>query len=514
MPPPERKKAISPAPVTTATTSKSLLTASVLPASNIAASADNDDDDGCLFSKTELAQMENARETKHKAYMTVSSSLFDDGDDPPPADSISLDATDEEVHQLSLKCRLSGTEAQTARLKELAQAGHWYAELCYARLCDIGAPFVPKDPSVLKAYLEKDPTSLLLAKAANDNLYAQFALGFVYSEEGALYNAAEAVKYHTLAAERGHVIAQRYLYLCHVNGYHGLSVNKQEAIKWLQMSSDQGYAAAQYSLGTNYTKGKCGLAKDVGEGVRLYKLAAQQGFADAEFSLARAYSKGVGGLKTNDTKAVKYYERAAMQGNTSAQFNLANAYAANTDGIKKKQLSDQDREATANGWYKMAAEGGHVNAMVKVGHNYLQLKKLSEASIEWSRRAGESKKHIAKLIREAEEEERHATEWFQRAAKEGNTEGLYHAAMASRNLDEKLNMLNQAAEQKYADAYFQLGHCYQHGVGVPVNTEEAIKWYKMKVDDEVASGESGKGAAAECIKAMTKKGGGLFGFFK
>ena len=498
-------------------TSAPIVTTPGLSAKNTTVTDNNYDSDDGLFSKAELAQMETDREKEHKAFMAASPSLFDDDENPFAADSntdkAASEATDEEVHELSLQCRLSGTEAQTARLKELAQAGHWYAELCYARLCDIGAPFVPKDPSVLKTYLAKDPTALLLTKAETNNLFAQFALGFVYSEEGALYNAAEAVKYYTLAAERGHAIAQRYMYLCYVNGYHGLPVNKKEAIKWLQMSSDQGYAAAQYSLATNYMNGKCGLAKDPEEGVRLLKLAVKQGFADAEFSLARAYSKGEGGLKVSDTNAIKYYERAAAQGNSSAQFNLANAYVANTNGIKKKELSDQEREAAADGWYLEAAVQGHVKAMVKAGHYYLKLKKLTKMGIEWSEIGGESKKEIAKMTREVEEMERQANEWFQRAAKEGNAEGQYHAAMASRNLDEKLSWLKQAAEQEYADAYFQLGHCYQHGMGVPINTEEAIKWYKMKVDNEIANGESGKGAAADCIKAMTKKGG-LFGFLK
>lgn len=477
--------------------------------------------------KTERAQAEVKKGQEKKKNVIAATDTDDNGDGEdtdvspsvpaaraaPAAVTISLDATDEEVHALSLRCRLSDAESQVAQLEGLAQAGHWYAELCYARLCSIGAPFVTKDPAPLKTYLDKNPTTLLLAKAEDNNRYAQFALGFVYSEEGVLYDAAGAVKYNLLAAEQGHPIAQRYLYLFYLKGHHGLAVDENEAMKWLRMSSEQDYAAAQYNLASNYMKGKCGLAKDAVEAVRLFKLAAKQGYVDAEFSLAQAYSKGEGGLKKSDVNAVKYYERAAGQGHAAAQFCLANAYAKNSEGIKKKQLSDQEREAIASAVYRDAAEQGHVKSMVKVGHHFLKLKEFSDTCIEWSQRGGESKKKIDKMIREAADEEKQAIDWFLRAAKEGNAEGQYYAGIASRNLDEKLRWLRLAADQEYADAYFQLGHCYQHGVGVAVSVEEASKWYKMKVDDEIANGESGKGAAADCIKAMNKKGG-LFGFMR
>ena len=36
-----------------------------------------------------------------------------------------------------------------------------------------------------------------------------------------------------------------------------------------------------------------------------------------------------------------------------------------------------------------------------------------------------------------------------------------------------------AAEQENANGQNSLGYCYQHGVGVVKNEEEAVKWYKL-----------------------------------
>ena len=47
---------------------------------------------------------------------------------------------------------------------------------------------------------------------------------------------------------------------------------------------------------------------------------------------------------------------------------------------------------------------------------------------------------------------------------------------------ERVRIYQEAAEQGYANAQYNLGICYANGRGVPKNYEEAAKWYRLSAE--------------------------------
>jgi TPR repeat protein len=411
-------------------------------------------------------------------------------------------AADEEVHSLSLKCRLSGSEKEAARLTGLAKSGNWYAEVCLAILQVDGAPHIPKDPDAASAFRAAGPSSTLKVIAKINNKYALYALGWFYINEGPHFNEEEGVRLYRLAAEQGNEVAQRGLGWWCEKGMHGLLQDKIEAVHWYRLASDAGLAAGQYHLAKCYFNG-VGVEKDRVEGVRLYKLAAEQGLDKAQYQVGRSYAKGLGGLNKNSTKAVKYYEKAAAQGHETSIFELAQCYSNNTEGIQKKNLTPAARIDTMTKLYRQAADLGNIESMVRLGECYQQ---------------GEGfKKNYVK-----------ASEWFQIAATQGeHTVARFQLGICCLKLGgfgdespsrEAVEWFKLAAKDGYDPAYYELGLCYQNGVGVDQDHAEAEKWYIRKCESDIGIGSNDARArikemqkAAKGEKSGSSKGG-LFGF--
>ena len=85
---------------------------------------------------------------------------------------------------------------------------------------------------------------------------AQFLLGLVH-DEGQLgeTNPHEAVRWYTLAAERGHAAAQCNLGLCHYEGRGTLRSHEQAAL-WFERAAAQGFAKAQNNLAVMHLLGQ------------------------------------------------------------------------------------------------------------------------------------------------------------------------------------------------------------------------------------------------------------------
>lgn len=138
--------------------------------------------------------------------------------------------------------------------------------------------------------------------------------------------------------------------------------------------------------------------------------------------------------------------------NARYHFQLARAYQASKD------------MENANAHYKIAAEGGHKNAMRNYGSKLFDAQNFEEA-LYWLEKS-EAKDEIA----------------LQKI-------GWIYAVIKQDYVKAKGHFLG-AAELGDAYAQFNLGLMYQYGMGVDASNQEAIRWYRMAADQGLAEAQT------------------------
>lgn len=136
----------------------------------------------------------------------------------------------------------------------------------------------------------------------------------------------------------------------------------------------------------------------------------------ALFQVGKCYETG-DGVGKDEEEAVKWYRAAAELESKEAAFELSKCYTFGF-GVRKNRV-------TSSKWLRKAAEGGHVSAMMLLGHRY-----------QWEIGGGVGY------------DPREAAKWFRRAADNGD-----------------------------ARAMFELGECYEDGVGVKKDPDKAYRWF-------------------------------------
>lgn len=83
-----------------------------------------------------------------------------------------------------------------------------------------------------------------------------------------------------------------------------------------------------------------------------------------------------------------------------------------------------------------------------------------------------------------------ALELYRQAAEQGHIEAQFALGAALKmpgeykNTREAVKWLRKAVEQGHQEAQAELGHCYEFGVGVEINLQEADKWYHMGEEEK------------------------------
>ena len=185
---------------------------------------------------------------------------------------------------------------------------------------------------------------------------AQDGIGLVNDFLG---NSAEAVKWYTLAADRGFADAQNNLGVCYENG-NGVAKSYAEAVKWYKLAAEQGDSDAQVNLGLCYENGN-GVKQSFEEAVKWYQLAAEQGNAYGQGNLGWCYESGTG-VEQSDEEAARWFRLSADQGNAYGQGNLGWCYEY---GCGVEQSYEE-----AVKWYKLAADQGDSAAQNNLGLCY------------------------------------------------------------------------------------------------------------------------------------------------
>ena len=100
-----------------------------------------------------------------------------------------------------------------------------------------------------------------------------------------------------------------------------------------------------------------------------------------------------------------------------------------------------------------------------------------------------------------------AVVWYKKAASGKDPEALFRLAMICRDGDggesvdflKMFELVTAAAELGHLEAQYQLGYCYENGIGVPINVEKAKFWYAKAAERGHATARN-RGRALEGIK--------------
>lgn len=132
----------------------------------------------------------------------------------------------------------------------------------------------------MHAFTEDDYFNTLLTLAEWGDAKAQHNLGALFLEGSEVQqDYAEALKWHTLAAEQGMVLAQHDLATLYLDGL-GVPEDPVKAAYWFELAAQQGDGKAQNNLGILYATGH-GVSLNLMQAYKWFTLAAETGLLDA-----------------------------------------------------------------------------------------------------------------------------------------------------------------------------------------------------------------------------------------
>ena len=301
---------------------------------------------------------------------------------------------------------------------------------------------------------EKAAEWYLKASEQNDR-EAQFCMGYYYVVgKGVPRNDNKAVEWYTKAAKQGHAGAQYMLGYYYEHGY-GISKNYEIAVEWYTKAAEQGHITAQRRLGDCFYYGN-GVQQSYEKSVEWYLKAAKQKDAEVQLILAKCYEEGKGVLQDYEQSA-KWYKEAAEQGNAEAQYKLGVCYYEGHGVIQNYEEAVE--------WYKKSAEQGYAKAQRDLGYCYYYgngVPRNYNRAIDWFSKVLFIDSDILINIG-------HRYYWGN-----GVTKSYNRAAMC----------YEKAAFQGNKTAQFYLAYCYEHGLGVSTDHEEAMTWYNMAIGTE------------------------------
>ncbi len=242
------------------------------------------------------------------------------------------------------------------------------------------------------------------------------------------------------------------------------SLNAHEVAE-LKSKADSVDPVAQLKLGMAYRAGNA-VAHNDELAYQWVRKAAEQENADAENLLGTMYRLGEGAPRDKE-EAVRWYQKAARHGSAHGMFNLGTCHY-NGDGVGAN-------EYTAYVWFLLAQESGDLVADDAVKRSAATMTKDDNA---------EAYIRVAEIYLRGDEipkDEQRSLKWFRRAADLSSAGKVLLAGQLIRNSASnypEAMTLCRAAAGDYHPAQRCVGYLYRHGLGVPKDSAEALKWYR------------------------------------
>jgi TPR repeat protein len=153
----------------------------------------------------------------------------------------------------------------------------------------------------------------VLKRALAGDAKAMVKLGSIYKKEK---DYEEAVKWYTLAAEKGDAHGQAYLGVLYLKG-NGVSQNYKKAVYWFRKAADQDNVVGQNELGLCY-EGGIGVPVNKEKAFQLYRLSAEHYFSSGIYNYGRCFYSGIG-VNENLNMAVELLKHAESCGSRKAK---------------------------------------------------------------------------------------------------------------------------------------------------------------------------------------------------
>ncbi|WP_051943989.1 MULTISPECIES: tetratricopeptide repeat protein [Luteibacter] len=118
------------------------------------------------------------------------------------------------------------------------------------------------------------------------------------------------------ASAGSHDAASQFLLGQRLAAGDGVARNDTEAVRWLTLAAERGHTGAQFAL-ARMVEGGRGVERNPDEMVRLYRSAANAGHADAQFELGVLHEHG-DAVPANLAIARAWYRKAAARGHLKA----------------------------------------------------------------------------------------------------------------------------------------------------------------------------------------------------
>ena len=213
-----------------------------------------------------------------------------------------------------------------------------------------------------------------------------------------------------------------------------------EARKWYRRAAESGHNDAACKLGNLLKSG------EPAEAVQWYERAAVAGHNDAAYELGEL-------LKSKEpAEARKWYARAAVSGHNHAAYTLG------------ELCWQEGRPAEARKWFMRAAANEHVHAAYQLGWLLLKTEDDPAGAAFWWRIASEggdlnASFELGELLTREGKPDR-ARHWYERAAELGHNQATYQLGgwlWGEGDLPGAKHWYEQAAKAGHADAASQLG---------------------------------------------------------
>lgn len=232
--------------------------------------------------------------------------------------------------------------------------------------------------------------------------------------------------------------------------------NDEATLLWLEASIKANKDVSSILQAAEMYKAGLGTNRDINRALKLWEQAAALGSTRAMYIMGGIYEKG-DGVAMNIPKAVQWYEKAAAVNHLKSIEELAKLYT----NPESKYLN----HAKAFRWLSIAAKHPAVDPALWV--------KLGDA---YSYGRGVKKDHDI------------AFEWYDKAAKAGDTDGIFRLGEAYRygrgveqDIKRSLRFYRLAANLGNDDAIMLMAENYEKGIGVPLDPSKQRRWLERGV---------------------------------
>ena len=341
------------------------------------------------------------------------------------------------------------------------------------------------------------------------NKYAQFIYGVLFEKGiGIEKNITESFRLFKLSAEQGYSLAQFNLATNYEDGFY-ITKDLKEAYHWYELSALQGFVDSQINLGYAYEFG-LGVTQDYSLAFYWYEKASDLGDPDGQYNLGLCYLYGKGVIK-NKEKGLELYKKASDQEFSLAQYFLGRHYI-NTDDIIKQKEGYQLIQKSANNGFSKAQFALGLQYYLGVGNYQVD----EEEAIRWIQLSSKNKLSDASFFigrcyyygRILQKDRVKSIEFLEKAIVEGSSKAKSFIALAY-FLDKNEASFNDIKGTRYLkqlslsyseltnEQLYNVGICYEYGLGFESFEHEAFDIFTELSDDDDAIGQYALGRCYE-----------------